>query len=83
MVYYPSLLSSISSCMVKITPNSPNLDHAKFFLHGLCFLKAAYSSKEGIFLTVCAILCLFSNNQKQKKIVISVENDVLSAEINP
>ena len=55
--------------MVKITPNAPNLDHAKkIAFHRLCFLKTEYWSKESIFLTICAILCLFSDSRKQKKL---------------
>ena len=49
--------------MVKITPNAPSCDHAKkIVFQRLCFLKTEYSSKESIFLTIRAILCLFSDS---------------------
>ena len=60
----------------------------KIVFHRLCFLKTEYESKESIFLTICAIWCLFSDSPKQKKtikkqinLMISVGNDVLLAEI--
>ena len=44
----------------------------------LCFLETEYYCKE----TICAILCLFSDSREQKKLIISVENDVILAEID-
>ena len=40
----------------------------KIVFHRLCFLKTEYYPKESIFLTVCAILCLFTDSRKQKKL---------------
>ena len=40
----------------------------KIVFHRLCFLITEYKSKESIFLTICAILCLFSDSRKQKKL---------------
>ena len=41
----------------------------KIVFHRLCFLKTEYDSKESIFLTICAISCLFSDSRKQKKTI--------------
>ena len=39
----------------------------KIVFHRLCFLETEYYSKESFFLTICAILCLLSDNRNQKK----------------
>ena len=43
----------------------------KIVFYRLCFLKTEYRSKESIFLTISAILCLFSDSQNKKKLIIS------------
>ena len=74
--------------MVKIPPNAPNLDHAKKkFFTGSLFRKQNISPKKVSFLpfvAFCAFLRTAENKRKKKKLtnlMISVENDVLLAEI--
>ena len=62
-----------SSCMVKVTPNAPNLDHAKKkFFTGSVFLKQNISPKKVSFLPFVPFCAFF----------MTVEKDVLLAEIN-
>ena len=58
-----------SSCVVKITPNAPNLDHAKkTFFTASVFWKQNISPKKVSFLPFVPICAFFQTGQNKKKI---------------
>ena len=69
--------------MVKITPSAPNPDHAKKnFSQALFFGNEILVKRKYLSYHLCDFCPFFWRAENKRKLIIPVENDVLSAEIN-